>query len=185
MIQIQDHSYSTRLDTKTTFVVGDGSKYLSLAQYFTHPVIMQASCTRLLATVVSKHKTGADPRMVRIGTGPPFWQINHTNSAYFRLFLGYFGVISATRPPLLDLGPPFYISWIRPCKNKIEFPSVIGCAELVLFATVYVLHYATEKKNGHDKNETYFHKMSNKSPVKGDIWLIERVKSQWTREELP
>ena len=29
--------------------------------------------------------------------------------------LGYFwGVISATRPPLLDLGPPFYISWIRP-----------------------------------------------------------------------
>ena len=43
---------------------------------------------------------GADPRMVRIGTGPPFWQINHANSAYFRLFLGYLGVISATRPPL-------------------------------------------------------------------------------------
>ena len=38
---------------------------------------------------------------------PPFWQINHANSAYFRLFLGYFGVISATRPPLLDLGPLF------------------------------------------------------------------------------
>ena len=50
---------------------------------------------------------GADPRMVRIGTGPPFWQINHANSAYFRLFLGYFGVISVTRPPLLDLGPLF------------------------------------------------------------------------------
>ena len=45
--------------------------------------------------------------MVRIGTGPPFWQINHANSAYFRLFLGYFRVISATRPPLLDLGLPF------------------------------------------------------------------------------
>ena len=44
--------------------------------------------------------------MVRIGTGPPFWQINHANSAYFRLFLGYFGVVSAIRPPLLDLGPP-------------------------------------------------------------------------------
>ena len=52
-------------------------------------------------------KTGADPHMVRIGTGPPFWQINHANSAYFRLFLGYFRVISATRPPLLDLGLPF------------------------------------------------------------------------------
>ena len=52
--------------------------------------------------------SGADPRMGRIGTGPPFWQINHANSAYFRLFLGYFRVISATRPP------PFYISWIRP-----------------------------------------------------------------------
>ena len=51
--------------------------------------------------------TGADPRMVRIGTGPPFWQINHANSAYFRLFSGYFRVISATRPPLLDLGPSF------------------------------------------------------------------------------
>ena len=46
------------------------------------------------------HRAGADPRMVRIGTGPPFRQINHANSAYFRLFLGYFGVISATRPPL-------------------------------------------------------------------------------------
>ena len=45
--------------------------------------------------------------MVRIGTGPPFWQINHANSAYFRLFLGYFRVKSATRPPLLDLGLPF------------------------------------------------------------------------------
>ena len=43
---------------------------------------------------------------------PPFWQINHANSAYFRLFLGYFRVISATRPP-----PPFNISWIHPCKN--------------------------------------------------------------------
>ena len=37
--------------------------------------------------------------MVRIGTGPPFWEINHANSAYFRLFLGYFRVVSATRPP--------------------------------------------------------------------------------------
>ena len=51
--------------------------------------------------------TGADPRMVRIGTGPPFWQINHVKSAHFRLFLGYFRVISAIRPPLLDLGPLF------------------------------------------------------------------------------
>ena len=39
---------------------------------------------------------------------PPFWQINHANSAYFRLFLGYFRVISATWPPLLDLGPPLF-----------------------------------------------------------------------------
>ena len=50
--------------------------------------------------------SGADPHMVRIGTAPPFWQINHANSAYFRLFLGYFRVISATRPPLLDLSLP-------------------------------------------------------------------------------
>ena len=38
---------------------------------------------------------------------PPFWQINHVHSAYFRLFWGYFRVISAIRPPLLDLGPLF------------------------------------------------------------------------------
>ena len=41
---------------------------------------------------------------------PPFWQINHANSAYFRLFLGYI----SHPPPLLDLGPPV-ISWIHPC----------------------------------------------------------------------
>ena len=52
--------------------------------------------------------TGADPRMVRIGTGPPFWQINHANSAYFRLFLGYFRVISATRPPPFGSRPPLF-----------------------------------------------------------------------------
>ena len=45
-------------------------------------------------------RPGADPRMVRIGTGPPFWQINHANSVYFRLFLGHFrGYISHPAPP--------------------------------------------------------------------------------------
>ena len=46
----------------------------------------------------------------------PFCQINHANAAYFRLFLVYFQVISATRPPPFgSCPPPFYISWIRPC----------------------------------------------------------------------
>ena len=58
--------------------------------------------------LIKLHESGADPRMVQISTAPPpFWQINHANSTYFRLFLGYFWVISATRPPLLDLAPPF------------------------------------------------------------------------------
>ena len=43
---------------------------------------------------------------------PPFWQINHANAAYFRLFWGYI----SHPPPLLDL-PSFYISWIRPCSS--------------------------------------------------------------------
>ena len=85
--------------------------------------------------------SGADPRMVRIGTGPPFWQINHANSAYFRLFLGYFRVISATRPPLWISASPFYISWIRPCilgistqTFAIEISShKIGVQNFVLF----------------------------------------------------
>ena len=51
--------------------------------------------------------TRGDPRMVRIGTGLPFWQINHAHSAYFRLFLGYFRVISATWPPPFRSQPPF------------------------------------------------------------------------------
>ena len=66
-------------------------------------------------TSMAGGQPGADPRMVRIGTGPPFWQVNHANSAYFRLFLGYFWFISNTRPPFWILPPPlFYISWIRP-----------------------------------------------------------------------
>ena len=56
---------------------------------------------------------------------PPLWQINHANSAYFRLFLGYFGVISAIRPSLLDLGPSFYISWIRPC-IEVQFFTIMA-----------------------------------------------------------
>ena len=41
---------------------------------------------------------------------PPFWQINHANSAYFRVFWGYFRVISATRPPFLHiLDPPLCV----------------------------------------------------------------------------
>ena len=39
---------------------------------------------------------------------PPFWKINHANSAYFRLFWAIFGLY---QPP----DPPFYISWIHPC----------------------------------------------------------------------
>ena len=66
------------------------------------PTYSQALCLGKNKPVSAKIKgeAGADPRMVRIGTGPPFWQINHANSAYFRLFLGYFGVISANWPPL-------------------------------------------------------------------------------------
>ena len=51
---------------------------------------------------------------------PPPWQINHANSAYFRLFLGYFRVISATRPPF-GSRPPFYISWIHPWLSYNNF----------------------------------------------------------------
>ena len=51
---------------------------------------------------------GADPCMVRIGTPPPpLWQINHAKSAYFRLFLGYFQIISATCPLPFGSRPPF------------------------------------------------------------------------------
>ena len=52
---------------------------------------------------------------------PPFWQINHVNSAYFRLFWGYFQVISAIRSPFWISAPSFYISWIRPWLSNYYF----------------------------------------------------------------
>ena len=66
--------------------------------------------------------------MVRIGTGIPFDKINHANSAYFRLFLGYFRVISATRPtfwisarpPILHiLDPPLYVEDLSKCRGWV------------------------------------------------------------------
>ena len=50
---------------------------------------------------------------------PPLWQINHANSAYLRLFLGYFQVISATRPSFESRPPHFYISWIHPWVSQV------------------------------------------------------------------
>ena len=43
---------------------------------------------------------GADPGMGQTGTGPPFWQLNHKHSAYFR-------ALSANFPPISTLGPLF------------------------------------------------------------------------------
>ena len=50
---------------------------------------------------------------------PPFWQKNHANSAYFRLFLGYFRVISAIRPPVWISVPLFTYPGSAPaiCSN--------------------------------------------------------------------
>ena len=62
----------------------------------------------------------ADPRMVRIGIGP-LWQINHANSAYFRLFLGYFRVISATRPPFWISAPLFTYPGSAPAWHSYHF----------------------------------------------------------------
>ena len=81
---------------------------------------------------VDLYTAGADPRMVRIGTGPPFWQINHANSAYFRLFWGYFQVISATRPPLLDLGLPFLHILDPPLLHSIIPVDLPGGVQIII-----------------------------------------------------
>ena len=71
------------------------------------------------------YHTGVDQRMVRIGTAPPFWQINHANSAYFSLFLGLYQSPSppfGSQPPfffLHILDPPLsYISIVVQIKNS-------------------------------------------------------------------
>ena len=81
--------------------------------------------------------TGADPRMVRIGTAPPFWQINHANSTYFRLFWGCFQVISAIRPPPFGSRP--YISWIRPWINPIMKSLLWRITDRYIYLEVYCI----------------------------------------------
>ena len=56
---------------------------------------------------------GADPGMGRIGTGPPFWQLNHANSAGFGAILATRPLFTGTRPPLFTnpesgLAAPYY-----------------------------------------------------------------------------
>ena len=51
-----------------------------------------------------------------------FWQINHANSAYFRLFLGYFRGYISHPAPLLDLGPTYPGS--APVWNLRQFLSI-------------------------------------------------------------
>ena len=41
---------------------------------------------------------------------PPFWQINHANSAYFRFFFGLY----QPHGPLLDLSPPPFLHILDP-----------------------------------------------------------------------
>ena len=54
--------------------------------------------------------TGANPRMVRIGTGPPFDRY----IMQIQPILGYFGVISATRPPPFGSRPPPFLHILDP-----------------------------------------------------------------------
>ena len=67
--------------------------------------------------------SGADPSMVRIGTAPPpLWQINHANSAYFRLFWAIFRLYQPPAPPpfvsrpsfLHILDPPLNLTYFLP-----------------------------------------------------------------------
>ena len=45
---------------------------------------------------------------------PPFWQINHANSAYFRLFLGYI----SQPPPFTYPGSAPVLSYVQNYPNK-------------------------------------------------------------------
>ena len=55
--------------------------------------------TRMVLTL--RGKTGADPGKGRISTAPPpFWQLNHANSAYFGAIYQSISPNFDTRPPL-------------------------------------------------------------------------------------
>ena len=62
----------------------------------------------------------------------PLLKRNHANSAYFRLFLGYFQVISATQPPPPPFGscpPPFLHILDLPLQIIIISPvSMLQCS---------------------------------------------------------
>ena len=59
-------------------------------------------------------QAGAEPGKGRIGTGPPFWQVNHANSAYF-------GAISVNFPPISTLGPLF-LQILDPALRQVHEP---------------------------------------------------------------
>ena len=102
---------------------------------------------------------GADPRMVRIGTAPPPWQINHANSAYFRLFLSYFRVISVTQPPLLDLGPLFTYPG--------STPDLVTCIKIdVYFIDIKKKTNKKQNKTKQNKNKTKQTNKQNKTKQK-------------------
>ena len=112
--------------------------------------------------------SGADPRMVRIDTGPPpFWQINHANSAYFMLFWGYFRVISATQPqfwispPLLHiLDPPLIFKKTTQVFLKIQNDHIFR-STLRTFGLISILVFFKNTTlfltfQGHFENYPYF-----------------------------
>ena len=104
IIESSNHSLSSNRFMKTEY---RGNRYVYYTAVYVGPSLVHQNVYSLQIHCFH-HDAGADPRIVRIGTAPPlFWQINHANSAYFRLFWGYFRVISATRPPFGSRPPPF------------------------------------------------------------------------------
>ena len=65
-----------------------------------------------------------------------FWQIDHANSAYFRLFLGYFRVASATRPPF-GSRPPFLHNLDPPLIFASQWPSLLNRTNFFLSILIH------------------------------------------------
>ena len=121
---------------------------------------------------------------------PPFWQINHANSAYFRLILGYFGVISAARPPLLDLGPPFL---------HILDPALQICVVLLfrmgksMTDSPLAPHCWSWKINSHIQGQNFFVHLYSYTPLQGKqtsnfcilFWKCDPLSSPFCKNKFP
>ena len=102
-------------------------------QHLILPPTVDSFCCYYLLQVAFDIATGAEPGMGQsdlISPSPPFWQLNHANSAYF-------GAISANFPQFRHSAPSVCKSWIRPCCYLLKIALILLSTRKTLDFIIY------------------------------------------------